>query len=333
MERIKQIWTQLESNGSTIAGLLRIRYADESKCDVFLGVKFPEKHRMLIIKAPFNIGKEFIFKYEFRGLRFDKTYDPDNSDFLLLNLVLVEGQFKDIFDTLVSDVLESVINESDINVILKNYSNRLIKWQSLFERFIQPGLTGEEQRGLFGELYMLDKMLERMPDKSASLFTWTGATGQPQDFQGLGWAVEVKTCLSGNHHKIQINGERQLDIRAIDFLAIHQIIIEKSNSEGSSLNAKVDNIVERLKDEFSLLTRFRSLLAEAGYFDHQRDLYEEPQYVVRQENIFVVKEEFPRIQPDEIRNGVDGLRYRISVSDCMQWKISEEALFNKIQGI
>lgn len=333
MERIKQIWTQLEANGFSIAGLLRIRYSGIAKSDVFLGVKFPEQHRMLIIKAPFKVGKEFIFKYEFRGLRFDKTYDPDDSDFVLLNLVLVEEQFKDIFDTLVADVLESVINESDINVILKNYSNRLIKWQSLFERFTQPGLTGEEQRGLFGELYMLDKMLERLPDKNTCLLAWTGATGQSQDFQGVGWAVEVKTCLSGNHHKIQINGERQLDTRGLDFLALHQVIIEKSNSEGITLNAMVDNVTERLKDDFSLLTRFRSLLAESGYFDHQRDLYEEPQYVVRQENSFEVKEEFPRIQPDEIRNGVDGLRYTISASDCIQWKISEEALLNKIQGI
>lgn len=171
-----------------------------------------------------------------------------------------------------------------------------------------------------------------MPDKSACLLAWTGATGQPQDFQGIGWAVEVKTCLSGNHHKIQINGERQLDTRGLDFLVLHQIILEKLSSEGTSLNAMVNNVAERLKDDFPLLTRFRSLLAEAGYFDHQRDLYEEPQYVVRQENSFEVKEEFPRIQPDEIRNGVGDLRYTVSVSDCIQWKISEEALFNKIQG-
>jgi hypothetical protein len=94
----------------------------------------------------------------------------------------------------------------------------------------------------------------------------------------------------------------------------------------------VDNVTECLKDEFSLLTRFRSLLAEAGYFDHQRDLYEEPQYVVRQENSFEVKEEFPRIQPNETRNGVGDLRYTVNVADCMLWKISEEALFNKIEG-
>ena len=75
--RIKQIWEQLEANDSTIAGLFKLRYSDTSKCDVFLGVKFPETHRMFIIRVPFLIGKEFNFHYEFKGLKFDKiiTYN------------------------------------------------------------------------------------------------------------------------------------------------------------------------------------------------------------------------------------------------------------------
>ncbi|OOP56274.1 MAG: hypothetical protein AYP45_10005 [Candidatus Brocadia carolinensis] len=58
-ERIKQIWTQLEANSSAVAGLFKLRYSDTSKCEVFLEVKFPETHRMLILKVPFKVGKEF----------------------------------------------------------------------------------------------------------------------------------------------------------------------------------------------------------------------------------------------------------------------------------
>ena len=110
MERINQIWAQLELNSSTVAGLFKLRFSDASKCDVFLGLKLPETHRLLILKVPFNIGKEFNFKYEFRGLKFEKIYDPDDSKFLLLNLVLVEKQFKDVFDTLVADIITGLLN-------------------------------------------------------------------------------------------------------------------------------------------------------------------------------------------------------------------------------
>ena len=119
MERIKQIWEQLEINSSAVTGLIKVRYSETLKGDVFLGIKFPESYRMLIIRTLFNTGKDFKFKYEFRGLKFDKIYDPEDNNFLLLNLVLVDKQFKDVFDALVADVLGAVINETDIKIILR----------------------------------------------------------------------------------------------------------------------------------------------------------------------------------------------------------------------
>jgi hypothetical protein len=62
MERIKQIWHQLETSNATVAGLLKLRYSETGKCDAFLGVKIPEMYRMLIVRVPFQIGKEFNLK-------------------------------------------------------------------------------------------------------------------------------------------------------------------------------------------------------------------------------------------------------------------------------
>ena len=82
MERIKQIWQKLESGNSAVAGLLKLRYSETGKCDVFLGVKIPEMYRMLIVRVPFQIGKEFNLKYEFRGLKFEKIYDQFRPHFV-----------------------------------------------------------------------------------------------------------------------------------------------------------------------------------------------------------------------------------------------------------
>ena len=67
---------------STVAGLLKLRFSEMSKCDLFLGIKNPEAYGILIVKTPFSIGKDFNFRYEFRGLKFDKVYDLDDQDFL-----------------------------------------------------------------------------------------------------------------------------------------------------------------------------------------------------------------------------------------------------------
>jgi hypothetical protein len=330
MERIKQIWTQLETNNSTVAGLFKLRYSETSKCDVFLGIKFPEMHRILIIRTPFGSGKEFNFKYEFRGLKFDKIYDQDDNKFLLLNLVLIDKQFKDIFDTLVADILTAIINESNIKVILKNYSNRLIKWQSLFERFKQQGLTSEEQRGLYGELFFMRKFLQANSDFKNIVISWIGSEKQIRDYQFGRWSVEVKTTHGNNHQKVHISSERQLDITNLDNLFLNHLSLETRHQSGETLNQMVDSVIEILSSDFTALGQFRNKLIEAGFFDHHRNLYTDIGYFLRQEAYYKVENSFPRIEERNIRNGVGDVKYSIVVSQCSDYIRTEEEVFQTL---
>lgn len=331
MERIKQIWKQLEGSSSEISGLFRTRYSDASKCDVFLGVKFPETYRMLILIVPFKIGKEFNFKYEFKGLKFDKIYDPDDSNYLLLNLVLVDNHFKDIFDTLLADVIAAVINETDIKLILKNYSNRLIKWESLFERFKQEGLSPEEQRGLFGELYFLRKFLQINNNYQFALNSWIGTAREVRDFQMNNWALEVKTTHGNNHQKIQISSERQLDTTHLDKLFLYHLSLEKLQERGETLNQIITSICNILGNDSAALNQFKSKLYEAGYFEQHFTLYDSIGYLIRQETFYIVENEFPRIQENEIRSGVGDVKYSIIVSQCEAFKQTEESVFETLK--
>lgn len=330
MERIKQIWTHLEENSSVVAGLFKMRYSDTSKCDVFLGMKFPETYRMLIIRAPIATGKDFNFKYEFRGLKFDKIYDPDDSKFVLLNLVLVDKQFKDIFDTLVADVLTAVISESEIKVILKNYSNRLIKWQSLFERFKQQGLTPEEQRGLYGELFFMRKFLQVNSDFKNILISWIGSEKQIRDYQFGRWSVEVKTTHGNNHQKVNISSERQLDTINLDNLFLNHLSLEIRQQSGETLNEIVDAVTEILTTDFTALSQFRNKLIEAGFFDYHRKFYTDIGYFIRQEVFYKVENSFPRIEEKDIRNGIGDVKYSIIVSQCSDYIRTDNEVFKNL---
>jgi len=328
MERINQIWAELELNSSTVAGLFKLRFSDVSKCDVFLGVKHPEAHRLLILKVPFNIGKEFNFKFEFRGLKFEKIYDPDDSKFLLLNLVLVEKHFKDVFDTLVADIVTGLLNENDIRVILRNYSNRLIKWQSLFERFSQEGLIPEQQRGLFGELYFLRKYLQAYTNHLDILNTWIGTERQVRDFQSGTWAVEVKTTYGSNHQKVNISSERQLDITNLNDLFLYHISLEQMQNSGETLNDIVDSMLGILEGDTMALNKFKSKIYEVGYFDLQRSLYDGKGYFIREDVFYKVENDFPRIQENDIRAGVGDVKYSIIISQCTHFIIDENVVLN-----
>jgi hypothetical protein len=328
LERIKEIWNQLESSKNTVAGLFKLRYSDTSSCDAFLGIKYPENYRMLIVKTPLLLGKEFNLKYEFRGLKFEKVYDPDDSNFLLLNLVLVDRQFKDVFDSLVIDVLNNIINESEIKVILKNYTNRLVKWQSLFERFNQQGLTAEEQSGLFGELFFLRKFLQSNSDFIAIINSWVGSEKLIRDFQFGNWSVEVKTTYGNNHQKVHVSSERQLDTSNLDNL--FHLSLEARQQSGETLNQIVDSVSEILNSDFTSLIRFKNKLLEGGYFDQHRDIYEPIGYFIRQELFYKVVNDFPRIEERDIRNGVGDVKYSIIISQCSAFIRTEQEVFKTI---
>jgi len=330
MERINEIWSQLECNPPSLAGLLKVRYSESSFCDAFLGCKYPECHRMLIIKTPFTIGKDFKFQYNFRGLKFEKIYDPDDTNFILLNLVLVDRQFKDVFDSLIADVISNIINETTLKVVLKNYTNRLVKWQSLFERFNPQGLSGEQQRGLYGELFFLRKLLNSTTFYQSVLHSWVGPEQNIVDFQSNNWALEVKTTHSNNHQKIYISSERQLDTTNLESLFLYHISLDQRQNSGETLNQAVDSVSDILQADIISSNLFKSKLMEIGYYEQHRHLYEEIGYFIRQDDFYIVEDNFPRIEENDIRSGVGDVKYSIVVSMCSDYIRSEQFVFNTI---
>ena len=79
-----------------------------------------------------------------------------------------------------------------------------------------------EQQGLYGELIYLQKLILRDCFSYVdSLKLWVGTDKASRDFQGNGWAVEVKTISVNNSDQITINGERQLDETLLNKLYLY----------------------------------------------------------------------------------------------------------------
>lgn len=326
MERIKLIWEQLKGAGNK-PGLYKVRFSDNSGCDLYLGLKVPEAARMLIIRAPYENGKNFDLRYDLKGLKFEKVYDADDSSYLLLNLFLTDNSYHDVFDTLISDVVTNVIDDFDIKTILKKYSDRLLKWQALFDRASQNGLSPEEQRGLYGELYFLRKFLNTSSDYSNVISSWKGPDKNLQDYQFNNWAVEVKTSVSNNHQKLQISNERQLDTSHVNKLILYHLSLDQRIRFGETLNQIVDSVLETINRDFQATQVFHTKLIDGGYFQQHRSLYEETGYSIRETNYYQVKENFPRIEENELRKGVGEVKYSIIVSQCAQYLIEEHEVF------
>jgi hypothetical protein len=109
--------------------------------------------------------------------------------------------------------------------------------------------------------------------------------------------------------------------------------IQKAKKNGENLNAKVSAIRETLQDNISSLNVFNNKLLEVGYFEKHTHLYEEKCYLIRDENFYNIYGDFPRIKEKEIRNGVGDVKYSIILSQCNEYLVAENTVFNTINTI
>jgi plasmid maintenance system killer protein len=234
---------------------------------------------------------------------------------------------REIFAVLCDDLAQHLKHETNTNIIARELCNRLYQWSLLFEKAASQGLSPEEQRGLFGELIILKMLLENTTDPLPVLNSWQGVSGGIQDFFFSDRAIEVKTTFDNRHQTVTISNAAQLDESKLSFLWLAHLALENATSENYSLslNDAVDIIFNLVGTNTESTTRFWAKLAEAGYFEPQRPLYEQPAYHIRATSFYQVRDEFPRIRPHELRSGVDTIKYTIRLSDCQT--LLEEASF------
>ena len=330
MTRIDNIWNGLESDTANHNGLLYKRYSAEVLPDVFIALKAPEKLRCIA----FRINSAFPFVEaqwnNFKDIKIETLLDEGDKSKKFLLILLLNKQHKDIFSTLCEDLIFGVSKVSAEQILVEKLLDRLAKWQSLFEKVGTQGLSDEAQRGLYGEIYFLRFFLGQAMDKNHCLKSWLGPERSVQDFQYSNWAVEVKTTHGNNHQKIHITSERQLDDSIIEKIFLFHLSLDVRTGNGESLNMLIDQVLDLLNDNTMASNLFKLKLLESGYYDTHRPLYEDRGYTIRQENVYRVSGNFPRITENQIPIGVGDVRYSIVLSESEEWRIDQETLLREI---
>ncbi|UFH45379.1 PD-(D/E)XK motif protein [Flavobacterium galactosidilyticum] len=332
MMKTENIWMSLESDTSTHTGLLYKRYDATVIPDVFIAIKAPEKLRCIA----FRISTSFSFDEnqwnKLKDIKIETLPDERDKSKKFLLILLLNKQHKDIFSTLCEDLIFGVSEVTSEKSLVEKLLERLAKWQSLFEKVGNQGLSDEAQRGLYGEVFFLREFLKNSLDINYCLKSWLGPERSIQDFQYSNWAVEVKTTHGNNHQKIHITSERQLDDSIIEKIFLYHLSLDVRIGNGESLNSLIDNVLESLSNNTMAGNLFRFKLLESGYYEVHRQLYEECGYTIRQENLYRVTENFPRITESQIPIGVGDVKYSIVLSESEEWRINQDSLFNEINS-
>jgi len=332
MTKIENIWIGLEEDTTHHSGLLYRRYSAEILPDIFVALKSPEKLRCLAIR----VSDLFLFIEhqwnKLKDIKIETIADERNKSTKFLLILLLSKQHKDIFSTLCEDLVFGVADEINEQTLVGKLLERLAKWQSLFEKAGKNGLSDEAQIGLYGEIYFLRNFINNSSDKNYCVKSWLGPERAIQDFQHANWAVEVKTTHGNNHQKIYIASERQLDDSIVERIYLYHLSIDIRVGYGESLNALIDEVLSLLGNSTITLNLFQLKLLESGYFETHRPLYGERGYTIRQENLYRVSGNFPRIIECKIPMGVGDVKYSIVLSESEAWRINQQTLFVEIQN-
>lgn len=329
--KIDNIWLSLEVDNSSHSGLLYKRYSAEVLPDVFIALKAPEKLRCIAFRISISFAFDENQLHKLKDIKIETLSDEQDKSKKFLLILLLNKQHKDIFSTLCEDLIFGVSDVTSEQVLVEKLLDRLMKWQSLFEKVGKQGLSDEAQRGLYGEIYFLRFFINNTSDKIYCLKSWLGPEKSIQDFQYSNWAVEVKTTHGNNHQKIHITSERQLDDSIIEKIFLYHLSLDIRVGNGESLNSLIDDVLEILNENTVASNLFKLKLLESGYYETHRPLYEERGYTIRQENLYQVSGNFPRITESQIPIGVGDVRYSIVLSESEEWRINQEALLEEIQ--
>lgn len=311
------IWRELESEPA-VRGTYRRRVHPEAVADLYLVIHKPDNVRGLLVDVDLS-HDELGDLPSGRGI--ELRWVPKASG-QAIELVLSRQADGDLFDALVIDVALAAARGGDERDAASRVAARVRRWQT-FLRESSTGLSEERQRGLYGELYLLLRLLAPVLGIEKALAAWTGPSGAPQDFSFGTLAVEAKATIAKQHQHIRIASERQLDTTALNELVLFHLSVDGREGAGETLPDLVDAV--RAQTPSAAAAALEDGLFEAGFLDAQRALYRLG-YTPRAANLFRVSEGFPCLVEADCPLGVGDVRYSIAVSALAPFAIDAATL-------
>lgn len=328
--KIDQIWNDLENDKSLSRGLLLRRYSAGSTQDVYVALQQPECLRCIAFRLKANEKINTSGYGNLKDIRINTVPDDSDNSRNFLLILLANNEHHEVFATLAEDLINQVLNAEE-HVLIKEVINRFEMWKALFDKVTSDGLSPEEQRGLYGELYFLRKWISQSTDLQKPIQSWLGTEKELRDFQSAGWGIEVKTSQSNNHQKLHISSERQLDPTNLNILILLHLSLELQQHHGETLNQIINSIVTLLSQDVTAQVQFRAKLLQGGYFLNHASKYEITGYQIRGESFYTVRDNFPRIEEADIRTGTGDVKYSIILTEQSEYLVSETFVLETIR--
>lgn len=285
------------------AGLLQLRAGRRSpdNAEAVL-VCFPSAKLAVADKLP-----------EGQGFAVERA-DPDGSGKLWLALTRKSAGSSELFASMVCDVVgaldDAVAAGSDEGKLLRVFIGRVGAWQEFMRKGSQA-LSPEAEIGLFGELTLLQALIEAGVPPALAVEYWVGPLDGIQDFELGTGALEVKTTLSAAGFPARIGSLEQLDDSTRQPLFVAGVRLRQTDG-AQNLPGFIDSMRETIKGDAEAHRLLSERLLAAGYIDSHSDRYPR-KFEHAGTRVVEVTSDFPRMTLGTVPAGIMKAMYEIDL--------------------
>lgn len=308
-------WGTLTTAARSGSGVAWRRIHAASGHDLYIAVRQPGDERALWFDFPADAMEDRSVIASLRAVRVEVNHKTEDPAILRCEMSLTIPDLADVFSRLVEDVAAAVAAQVSDASAAEALLKRLARWRRLLEESSPQGLTLEERRGLYGELVVLQDLLDDGHGAACVVPAWTGPLHRNQDFQFPSAALEVKSTSAKQPQSVVVTNERELDPQGVDELfLVHISLDERRGGTGESLPDLVNRLRAQMDDDPGSRVRLDQLLVTAGFLEEHTLLYNEPRYSIRALNSYRVAAGFPAIVEGMLPQGVGDVKYRVQTA-------------------
>lgn len=311
--QLEDQWSQLKGHKS--ADFITFKIDDNCKPDLNLGIN-SKKNRCLLLVLP----KEF--KINFIGETKENIKTSFNKQYNYIILELLDGYYHNLFNDLIISLYFKIYKIEALEESTAIFISTINKWAAFLAKGRNNRLTQEVIKGLFGELTVLNELLNSssMSNVNEALNSWQGPYDANTDFIFDNKNIEVKT-KNYDSSVVRISSEFQLDDEPGKKLELLVVSVETDNKLGANIESIILEIRERvliLNGDVSLLF---DALAQKSLFSSNLKDYDIYKFTLKKHetydcNMIIENAEvFPRLTKSRLPNYIKKVKYNINLQE------------------
>lgn len=304
-------WRELDAPG--LSSAINARRVDATnKWDVFWALDHDRRCLLILQHSSAVTGHPRLPRLRDLELRSETLHDGQP----MLVLCLLAPAFRDVFFRLCMDIAEATMRTVTEAEAVDAFIARTWRWHHLLRGGGDGRLRPEEQKGLIGELLVLERYFLPAMGPAAAIAAWIGPVGAAKDFVHNSVAVESKARSDADLGVVPISSEFQLADEDLTELFIHLSVLDPAipGEEGAfTLTEVATRVRDTLADgDEAAMLRYDALLTAAGF--QFEDDYSDSAWFGGERSIYRVTDGFPRLVPGNIPTAISGLRYMLSLT-------------------